>query len=622
MKTTRTSILLILLTACFLLPCASQTTKTISKDTLSNKYTLAVYDHTQKRGKPVTVTVCCQYGSQARKATILLSEDAARCVVGTDTTVLMRNSLPNVCRTTTWTLVRNTSLRLYREGVLVGTIKEESLKENIIYGFFITGTDDLITPFEGEVISNGEAITPKEEQPGGDKGTALTTHSDKLKNVAPDPCCNFGLISEASDVYYTSNAAFLAAPSVTCTNDAYSGASAILCEDGAEKEQTILRQAVSFSSGTPYLIRFMARSDGYRACLFIEGENNWIDIPDTNNEWKLMECVFTPSSARSSLSLMHVESKPGASLTLDDWEIYAALNATSKVGANTYIAGVQLSSGQEWEPSHEVEAHWIGFRNSSTQCSVVDTTLVKISGFTSLSMPVKGSELYALAFPGALNGMHVNGTYDMASHTNEQLVNGIDYVLQRYDYPRFEFVEPTDEFGTETHTPAGCYIVQFVDNLDGTNVTLNFAKTEKEAYTTMSAQAEYSFVGNPTFSKYVPTGKFLRFAPAQRQFVLTRDEELNPFEAYIATTASAPVATISTGYNTRIKQTLTPEGGRLGISTSPGCITLRSDIDTEVTITRLTGQLICNKALLAGIPISVSLPAGFYIIGKEKILIR
>ena len=622
MRRTQIYMLFALMTAGNLLSIEAQDIKVISKDTLSSKFTIVIGDHTQKRGKPVTVIVCSQFGANARQATILLSEDAARYVVGKDTTVLMLNSLPNTCRSTTWTLVRNTSLRLYREGVLLGTVKEETLKENIEYGCRIIGPKELLTPFDGNVVSKDEAITPKEEQPGEDKGTALTNYSDKLKNLAPDPCCNFGIKNGAPGVYTTSNAAFNADATVTCTTDAYSGSAAILCEDGAENGQTVLTQQLSFASGNPYLIRFMARSDGYRARLFIEGENNWIDIPDTDNEWKRIECVFTPSSARTALSILHLESKPGASLTLDDWEIYAALSATSKVGANEYIAGVQLSSGQNWQPAHAVESHWVGFRNSNTQSSTVDTDLVKVSGLTSLTMPVEGSKLYALSFPGALNGMHVTGNYDMASHTNEQLINGIDYVLQRYDSPRFEFMPSTDENGNELPTPAGCYIVQFVDNLDGTNVTLNFAQIDKEAYTSMDAHSEYSFVGNPTFNKYTPEGKFLRFDSMRRMFVLTRDEELNPFEAYIATTASAPVATISTGYDTRLKRMLTPEGGRLGISAKQGCVTLRADISTEVSISSLTGQQVGSYVLQAGIPVSVALPAGFYIIGNEKIFIR
>lgn len=622
MRRTQIFLLFALMTAGNLLSIVAQDIKVISKDTLSSKYTIVIGDHTQKRGTPVTVIVCSQFGANARQATILLSEDAAHYVIGNDTTVLMLNSLPNPCRSTTWTLVRNTSLRLYREGVLLGTVKEETLKENIEFGCRIIGREELLTPFDGKVVSKDEAIIPKEEQPGGETGTALTNYSDKLKNLAPDPCCNFGIKNGATGVYTTANAAFNADTSVTSTSDAYSGSAAILCEDGADNGQTVLTQQLSFTSGNPYLIRFMARSDGYRARLYIEGENNWIDIPDTDNKWKRIECVFTPSSARTALSILHLGSKTGASLTLDDWEIYAALSATSKVGANEYIAGVQLSSGQNWQPTHAVESHWVGFRNSNTQSSTVDTDLVKVSGLTSLTMPVEGSKLYALSFPGNLNGMHVTGNYDMASHTNEQLINGIDYVLQRYDYPRFEFMESTDEEGNELPTPAGCYIVQFVDNLDGTNVTLNFAQTDKGAYTSMNANAEYSFVGNPTFNKYIPEGKFLRFDPARRMFVLTRDEELNPFEAYIATTATAPVATISTGYDTRLKRMLTPKGGRLGISAKHGCVTLRADISTEVSISSLTGQHVGSYVLQPGIPVSVALPAGFYIIGNEKIFIR
>ena len=612
----------LLMTGSILPLSAQEETKVITKDTLGNKFTLAVFDHTQERTQPVTVKICFRYGSQARQATILLSEDAASYVYDNDTIMLMRNSMPNYCRTTTWTLVRNSSLRLYQEGVLLGTVKEETLKEDVHYGFYITGSPDRVSKFDGSIISLDDAITPKEEIPGGDKGTALINHSDKLKNLAPDPCCNYGLISSLPSVYTTANAAFRAASSVISTTEAFSGHSAILCEDGAEDGEIVLSQNITFASGTPYLIRFMARSDGYRARLFIEGENNWLDIPDTDDKWTLMECVFTPVSSRTKLSLKHISSETGASLILDDWEVYAALSATSKVGANTYVSGVQLSTGQKWVPTHEVEAHWVGFRNSSTQCATIDTALVKVTGLTSLTLPVKGSALYALAFPGALNGMHVTGTYDMASHNNEQLINGIDYLLQRYDYPRFEFIEPTKEDSSPARISAGCYIVQFVDNLEGTNVTLNFASINKEAFTMLDTSSDYSFVGNPVFNKYTPDGKFLRFNPQKNQFELTRDEELNPFEAYIATTSSAPVATISTGYDTRIKQLQTPDGGRLGISLSRGSVTLRATTDTNIQIINLTGQQICHLILQPGIPTTVSLPTGFYLIGQSKVFIQ
>ena len=138
----------------------------------------------------------------------------------------------------------------------------------------------------------------------------------------------------------------------------------------------------------------------------------------------------------------------------------------------------------------------------------------------------------------------------------------------------------------------------------------------------LDTSSDYSFVGNPIFNKYTPDGKFLRFNPQKNQFELTRDEELKPFEAYIATTSSAPVATISTGYDTRIKQLQTPDGGRLGISLSRRSVTLRATTDTNIQIINLTGQQICHLSLQAGVPTTVSLPTGFYLIGQSKVFIQ
>lgn len=615
-----------------LLPLASsaQATDTlhIACDSLTSRYTFRIYDHLQERGNtPICIALYCPYGQRARGARIYVSEEQVYVLKSeTDTVWLLRNSLPNPCRTTTWTFVRSTSLKIYREGICLGTVPETTADQPEIW---VSGEKDRLRNFGSEttlmseaLVSATEAIAPDEWAWEENISDMLDRSHDKFKNLAPDPFCNHGILTDDAKAYTTANASFTADESVRCTDlDTRFTYGLRISGEPVNDAQPLLSMPISFTAGTPYLIRFKARSCGYTARLGIGKENNYATIHDTDGQWTDFECVFTPSADRTALELTCEQASADATLDLDNWEVYACLPSTGKVLTNTAITGVQLTAGQSWSPRQEVWSYWIGFNDNGKGCSSIDTTMVKVEGLTSLTLSVEGSRLYPIAFPGTLIGMHVDGNYDMANHTREPLQPGIDYVLQRYSYPRFEFV------GQEEHPDAGCYMVQFVDNLDATQVTMNFGRCTAISDgiwtegTEQLKQDGYAFIGNPAFAPFTPEGKFLRYDAGRQLFVLTRGEEIQPFEAYIATSQTAPVSIIATGYDTRLTRVNTDDGNRIGVSASGGIITLTASSDTDVHIFSVTGRMVTCVNLQQRTPTTLCLPSGLYIIGQTKIII-
>lgn len=594
----------------------------ITSDTLSLRYTVCLADHLQERGStPVCVALYCQYGQKARGAHIFLSEEQVYCLKNeTDTVWLLRNSLPNPCKTTTWTFVRSTTLKIYREGICLGTVPESTADTPEAW---VSGDRERLQAFCATVVSSEEAVIPDERVLEERIEGMLDSSHDKFKNLAPDPYCNHGLITSDVTAYTTADAAIRADASVCTTSDAdaYSIHGLRISGEPADGTQPLLSMPVSFTAGTPYLIRVMARSAGYTARLAIGKENNWTTLHDTEGEWKAIECVFTPSANRTALELSFEDATADATLDLDNWEIYACLTSTSKVLGSTAITGVQLTPGQSWTPRQKVRTYWLGFADNGSGCSAIDTALVEVAGLTSLTMKVEGSRMYPLAFPGPLVGMHVDGSYDMASHTREQLLLGVDYLLQRYRSPWFEFVADNER------TAEGCYMVQFVDNLDDTQVTMNFNRCSAiidgvwTAGTERLEQDGYAFVGNPAFAPFTPEGKFLRYNAGRQLFVLTRGEELQPFEAYITTSLAAPVPVISTGYDTRLTRVKADDDCRIGIYASRGSLTLTASADTNVRIFTPAGAEVACVPLQQGVAGTLTLPSGLYIVGRSKILI-
>ena len=609
--------------------CPAQTVDTlrIACDSLTSRYTFCISDHMQERGKsPVCVALYCPYGQKARGAHIYLSEEQVYVLKNeTDTVWLLRNSLHSPSKTTRWTFVRSTSLKIYRSGICIGTVPETTADQAVIT---ISGEKERLECFgqadslmREALVSATMALAPDEGGYECNAGDMLDRSHAKFKNLAPDPYCNHGLLSDDANAYTTANASITADASVRCTEDAFSGYGLCLSGEPVNSASPVLSMPVSFTASTPYLIRAKVRSSGYTARLAIGKENNCATIYDTEGKWTEFECVFTPSADRTSLTLSCEQASADATLDLDNWEVYACLSSTAKVLTNTAVPGVQLAAGQTWTPRQEVQTYWLGFCDSGTGCSSIDTSLVKIAGLTSLTFPVEGSRLYPMAFPGALIGMHVDGNYDMSSHTRESLLPGVDYLLQRYDCPCFEFIDKEERPG------AGCYLVQFVDNLDATQVTMNFGHCtaiNDGSWTADMARLEqdgYAFVGNPVFAPYTPEGKFLRYDPDRQLFVLTRGEELQPFEAYIATSLAAPVSVIATGYNTRLTRVHADDDGRIGISAGEGCITVTASYDTEVHLFSLAGRVVARLSLQQETPATLFLPSGIYIIGQTKIIV-
>src|SRR5574344_155140 len=52
---------------------------------------------------------------------------------------------------------------------------------------------------------------------------------------------------------------------------------------------------------------------------------------------------------------------------------------------------------------------------------------------------LNASQLYPMWFPGNLLNIKVTGTTDHRTYNNENISYGLDYVVMKYEYPRFNY---------------------------------------------------------------------------------------------------------------------------------------------------------------------------------------
>lgn len=505
-------------------------------------------------------------------------------------------------------------LRFYKDNILLCTLKEKLFTDEapIVY----------VDPYN---VEDGYSVSLISQTAGTipDETTVETNlsnmYSGILKNLAEDPYCNHGFLCNGLNseerTFYSNAATFTGwgNNAVMDSENAFSGPWCVKLfgQAVASNQGASLDQSLTFSTRTPYLIRAMIKSEGYEGKLAISGENKFIHITDTKGEWKQFEGVIVPTASRSVLYLNNADFENNGTVYVDNIEVYAGYYGISNVPAGGgNIAFVQLKATDKWSPTNPVNAYFMGFTDEGISYSQIDTAKVKVMGGTSLTKTVEGSRMYALRFPGDLADMTVTGTVDMKSLKFEPLVNGIDYILQRYDYPRFEFV------GEDEAITSGSYIVQFVDNLDNLPVTMNFnseASGEKQT-------GDYRFTGNPLFMDYTPAGKFLKFNEDNQRFELAEGETLRPFEAYIESDESLPVNYIYTGYNTKLQRLTADNGERMSVYSVKGGIVINSLGDSNIDLYAITGQKISSLSLTAGSN-TISLPKGIYLIGGKKVAV-
>jgi hypothetical protein len=242
---------------------------------------------------------------------------------------------------------------------------------------------------------------------------------------------------------------------------------------------------------------------------------------------------------------------------------------------------------------------------------------VSVKAGTKSISSLNSSQLYPLWFPGTLNYIRVTGTTDRRTYSSEKITYGIDYVVLKYNYPRFNYVDSTE-------LKSGCYLVQFVDNFNGLTAALWFGTDADSTMETPTAEKPYVLVGNTSSNPITPEGKFLKYSTTDYKFLATSGETVSAYEAYITTNVSNPVSQIVVsdgGITNGIRRIYGTDGTRLSICTSSGGVTIYSAAKTLLTIYSVNGQTAKTVELTEG-PNTIRLPRGLYIADGKKFIVK
>lgn len=248
-----------------------------------------------------------------------------------------------------------------------------------------------------------------------------------------------------------------------------------------------------------------------------------------------------------------------------------------------------------------------------TALSIPTNTKAAIKSISS----VNSSQLYPLWFPGTLNYIRVTGTTDRRTYSSEKITYGIDYVVLKYNYPRFNYVDSTE-------LKSGCYLVQFVDNFNGLTAALWFDTNADSTMESPTAEKPYVLVGNTASKSITPDGKFLKYSTTNYKFLATSGETVSTYEAYIITNVSNPVSQIVVsdgGITNGIRRIYATDGTRLSICASSDGVTIYSAARTLLTIYSVGGQTAKTVELTEGSN-TIQLPRGLYIAGGKKFIVK
>ncbi len=515
-----------------------------------------------------------------------------------------------------YTLVRTTTkVQVYRDNILLGTLNEGPI--TLAPQVCLFGANSLAAAPE-VTLTPSQAVAP-DEAAGEDNLANMLPAT--CTNLVDDPYCNRGFLGDgenAGERNFISQSAIYSGWGPNAYIDSeqpYSGHNCICLYGQAvhPNQGAALYIHVSLEAHTPYYIRAMVKSDGYRGRLTAENCKGAIEVTDTHGEWLQLEGVLTPTAASSRLELSNAGFDNAGTLRIDNIEVYKGYKSIANAGTATDIPYLMLNATSAWKPAQATNVYMLGFTDDGTQMSSIDTSKVKVVGGTQLrKQAVKGSQLYALHFPGALQGASVSGYFDGVSHENTALQFGVDYVVQRYSHPRFDYID------TEARLTAGSYLVQFVDNMDGADVSLTFGKQS----TSPADDRPYRFVGNPVFAPYTPEGRFYRFHEEKQRFLLTSGETLKPFEAYIETDATVPVHQIvPAGQATSLQRVYGTDGSKITLRATQGGLIAYTNATTTLAIYAPNGQQVKQISLTPGSHL-VNLPRGLYLTNGKKFIIK
>ncbi len=585
-------------------------------DALGSRYTVEVRSvRLASASDTLLVRVGRKFASASSGITLCITSDGLYGIYPTriDT---VAHRLPDGLDTHHYTLVRSTTkVQVYRDNTLLGTLTEGAISLPPQVCLFGAGS---LADAPEVILTPSQAIVPDEV---ADENNIANMLPATCTNLVEDPYCNRGFLSSGEN---TDKRDFISQSAIYSgwgpnayidSEQAYSGRHSI-CLYGQAAYPNLgaaLYINVSLTGNTPYYIRAMVKSEGYRGRITAENCQGAIEITDTRAEWKQVEGVLIPTATSSRLEISNAAFTNSGTLHVDNIEVYKGYRSTTAVGTEVHVPYLTLSAGDTWKPTKETQVYMLGFTDNGTQVSAIDTSVVKMVGGTQLKKQgIQGSRLYAMYFPGDLQGMSVSGHFDGFSHENMALEYGVDYILQQYTYPRFDYMD------TGIAIEAGNYLVQFVDNLENTDVTFTFGKKN----TLPESDRPYRLVGNETFLPLTPEGRYYRFDEEQQRFLLTSGETLKPFEAYIETDATVPVNQIvPAGQATRLQRVYDANGTKITIRSTEGGIVAYAAEAGTLTIYAPNGQVVKSVSLRDGAN-TILLSRGFYLADGCKIIVK
>ncbi len=592
----------------------------VQTDTLGTQYTLQLSDAQLK--DPVDsygILVRRPFGNNSRGAFVEFYKDR---VVANGT--IVANFLTDGDDKHDYLIIRNSAgMNLYRDGILLATIPETvslSMKTSHSdqkYEYTVVGCSGLEDGYSASVISGTESSVIDESIFEDNISNMLPMSS---RNLVGDPYMNHGFLNSglnAKSRFFYSNAASWdgwGADASIVTEGAYSGATCVKIfgqafGNGTATTGASLDLPLTLNSGISYMVRAMVKSEGFVGKIAIEGERGYIPLTDTHGEWVQVEGILTCTSSRSKLYINNYDFVNSGTLYIDNVEVYRGYTPTTATAGVVDVPYLEIPASSKYKSSVSRSLYMAGFQ-LGTKCSELDITNLNYSGAARLTNTVEGSKLYPLYFPGDLKVVTVTGSYDGNSYSDQPLFNGVDYILQKYKYPQFEYCSVDEPIS------AGTYLIQFVDNLDGLKVSM----TTGVAKDCISEETAYRMVGNSTYAKYTPEGRFLKFDEAAQCFKLVEGAAVNPFEAYIETASPTPVSTIYPHWVTDFKRVYSNEGVRLSLYTTEGGVTVNASENATVNVLTLEGRVVAVWQLNEG-ENYFSLPLGIYFVGGNKVVV-
>lgn len=586
----------------------------------SSIYTLTLKNF-QLKDKDSEAVISIRVGESLNGADIHITADK----IDVNNTTIAEN-MPDGLGKHDYTFNRLTSLRVYRDGTLYGGSSTKSFDGG--EPRVVLKNVSQVTSYEFEVTSSSTSVTPVPLPYESNTSNML----EGFTNLSPDPYLNTGFGRNGANAsgreFWTQNAKNLGWGSdiwAVSGDDAYSGSSVKLEGQSVESMTgASLKQSISFTAGTPYVVRAMVKSDGWEGKIGIIGESNHIDIYDTNGEWKQVEAVLIPQSAQSNsagtLEVSNADYDSNGTLLIDNIEVYKGLTGTT-IGSNPKVASANISATTRWSPAHEVDVHRLGMtENSNTTYSQINPERVTVSGAAYLTRTFEGSRMNGIFLPNGLGNVTVTGRFDYRDHYEYHLYHGIDFICQRLnpETGKFEYLCEDDEI------TAGGYIIQFADNYDGMPIRFDLNPSDKFS----ESAGTYVMKGNGDYcDKTVEEDmNVLYFDEDNQQFNRVGSQNSNatnvrPFMPYICTAENIHVISPEGTTGIRLLNTAQGTDSKYLVRAIANGVEITGHGSSNMSIYSISGQRIKMVRLEEGTN-TVYLHPGIYIVGGKKVMVK